>query len=202
MDNKVSFCASRYDFTTADQSQTAMIETLSELSTFIDASEEIPVSRKRYLRSALNRAEVLAGNGLAEVRADPKSVLRQLERLSPAMAGLAPQSYANLKSRVREAFRHAAPQLALARSHTKLSGDWAALEGRLQVREQRQLSRFLRFAQGTGRTPDEVDDGVIDEFGRYLEDEAMRSDHAKVVRATRRAWIGPPTRSRNGRSNA
>ena len=188
MDTNESFCASQYDFTAADQSQTAMIQTLSDLSSFIDASEEIPASRKRYLRWALNRARALLGNGLADVRADPETVLRRLEQFSPAMAGLAPQSYANLKSRVREAFRHAAPQLALARSHTKLSGDWAALEGRLQVREQRQLSRFLRFAQGTGRTPDEVDDGVIDEFGRYLEDEAMRFDHAKLIRATRRAW--------------
>src|SRR5680860_96336 len=85
------------------------IATLGDLITFVDGSGEIPALRKPHLRSALNRARALLGNGLADVRADPRDVLRQLDRLSPAMAGMAPQSYANLKSRVRSVFRLAAP---------------------------------------------------------------------------------------------
>lgn len=126
------------------------IVTLGDLISFVNASESVPVSQKRYVRSALNRARVLLANGLTDVRADPKEVLRRLDRLSPAMAGMSPGSWANLKTRVRSALRHAAPYLAPARSSTRLTGELAALEAKLQVREQRQLSPFLRFIQGMG----------------------------------------------------
>jgi hypothetical protein len=53
--------------------------------------------------------------GLA-VTADRRVVLRQLAEISPAMAGLSRQSFANLKSLMRGAFRHCGTDLALARS--------------------------------------------------------------------------------------
>jgi hypothetical protein len=161
---------------------------LKGLISFIDAGASIPASQKRYLRSALNRAHVLAANGLADIRADPKDLLRRLDRLSPAMAGMTPRSWTNLKSRVRSALRHAAPYLAPARSSTRLTGEWAALEARLQVREQRQLSPFLRFLQGMGRAPGEIGEEDVDRFEAYLEHEVIRADFQKVIRATRRVW--------------
>ena len=97
-----------------------MISTLGELIQFIE--EGTPASQKPYLRSALNRAKIILGNGAEDIRLDPKALLRRLDQLSPAMAGMSPRSFANFKSRVRSALRHAAPHLAPARSHTKLTG--------------------------------------------------------------------------------
>lgn len=164
------------------------IESMSDLASFIDEGDAVPAAQNRYLRSAVNRARILLGNGLADVPADPRTVLRQLNRISPAMAGMSRQSYANLRSRVRAAFRLAKPHLAPARSHTKLEGAWKVLEAQLPVRERRQLSRFMRFAQAMGWAPHEIAEEHVARFADYLEHEVMLDQAAKVVRATRRAW--------------
>jgi integrase len=165
-----------------------MISTLGELISFIEESGTVPASRMPYLRSALNRARMLLGQGLPDVQAEPKALLQQLDRLSPAMTGMSPASYANLKSRVRAALRLAAPHLAPARSANKLTGEWAELDARLPVRGRRELSRFLRFAQAGGHAPDQVGEELMAAFESHLEREVMLPDHAKVARAACRAW--------------
>ena len=60
-----------------------MIRTLGELIQFVD--ETVPASQKPFLRSAVNRARVLLGNGAEDILLDPKILLRQLDQLSPAM---------------------------------------------------------------------------------------------------------------------
>lgn len=98
------------------------IEALGDLIEFVAGQRDIAPSKKRFVLSALRRARALLGNGQADVKAESKSVLQRLDRLSPAMAGMTPQSFANLKSRVRSAFRLAAPNLTSARSYTPLEG--------------------------------------------------------------------------------
>jgi len=94
----------------------------------------------------------------------------------------------SFKSRLRQALRYAAPHLAPARSHVKLTGQWAALEVLLPVRERRQLSRCLRFAGGMGWPPEAVGEEQVLRFPEYLQHEAMLPCYEKVVRETRRAW--------------
>ena len=165
-----------------------MITTLGDLLDHIEASPAVPEARKPFLRWALKRTRDLVGDGRADVPADPKVVLRRLARLSPPMAGMRPQSYANLKSQVRFAFRLAMPHLPPARSRAKLTGAWQALEAMLPRREQRLLSRFLRFCQAMGWQPDEIDEPRVQQFADYLENEAVIDDPEEVVRSTRRAW--------------
>jgi hypothetical protein len=154
----------------------------------IAASDAIPASQKPYLLWALNRTIALLGSGLPDVRADPRTVLRQLDQMSPAMAGLSPQSFTNLKSLVRTAFRRFAPRLAAARSRIKLAGAWRELEARLPLRLKRRLSRFPRFAQANGWSPDEIGEAHVERFEHYLQHEVMLDDPDEVVRETRRAW--------------
>src|SRR5688500_2830481 len=93
------------------------LSTLNGLGRWVEDSETVPASQKRYLRSAVKRARVLVADGAEDVRLEPKALLRWLDQLSPAMADMLPQSFANFKSRVRTALRYAAPHLAPARSH-------------------------------------------------------------------------------------
>jgi integrase len=165
-----------------------MISTLDELAGFVKESGIIPNSQRRYQLSAVNRVKVLVGNGLADVRLEPRAIFRQLDRISPAMAGMTRQSYANLKSRFRQACRHAAPHLAPARSYIKLTGDLALFEALLPLREQRQLSRLLRFIQAMGWSLHEVGEEHVQQFEGCLEHEGMLPEHGKIARATRRAW--------------
>src|SRR3954453_14505782 len=166
----------------------AMITTLSDLTRFVEASEAIPAHRKRSYKSALNTTRRLLGNGQADLRVEPKDILRRLDLFSPAMAGMSRPSYRNLKSLMRAVFRLGAPVLAPARSRTKLTGAWQVLEQQLPVRERCQLSRFLRYAQGMGWQPDAIGEEQALGFAAYVTDEAMLVEAGKVVRITRAAW--------------
>ena len=161
-----------------------MIRTLGDMASSIAASD-IPAARKRTTLWAVHRAIGILGNGLPDVTADRKVVLRQLAEISPAMAGLSRQSFANLKSLMRSAFRRLAPDLAPARSRTRLGPEWAALEALLPVRERCELSRIIRFSQAMGWRPYEVGEEQLE---YYLEHEAMLYRPESVIRATRHAW--------------
>jgi integrase len=115
-------------------------------------------------------------------------VLRQLDQLSPAMTGLSPRAFANLKSLVRAAFRLFASRLAPARSKIKLKGAWAELEARLPLRLKRNLSRFMRFGQAMTWAPHEIGEEHTEQFAEYLKHEAMLDKADAVARATRYAW--------------
>jgi integrase len=125
---------------------------------------------------------------VADVRADPKTVLRQLDQLSPAMTGLSPRGFANLKSLVRAAFRLFERRLPPARSKIALRGAWAAREAQLPLRLKRNLSRFMRYAQAMDWAPDEIGEEHLEQFAEYLEHEAMLHKADAVARATRYAW--------------
>ena len=174
--------------TCALRAEAATIVTLGEMRALIQASDAIPADRKAYLCWALNRTTTLIGNGVADVRADPKTVLRQLDQLSPAMAGLSPRSFSNLKTLLRASFRMFAPRLSPARSRVKLKGPWAALEALLPVRLKRNLSRFMRYAQSMRWAPQDIDEQHIEQFAHYVENEAMLLRPEGVVRATRHGW--------------
>src|SRR5437764_10935984 len=96
-------------------SEKTKIITLGDLADFVRGLSALSPSRRRDLVSALNRAREILSKGAMDVKADPKIVLPQLDRFSPAMAGLSRASFANLKSRVRTTFRLATPSLASAR---------------------------------------------------------------------------------------
>jgi integrase len=168
--------------------QAAAIATLADLVALIRARETIPAATKPSLCWAVNKAIALLGHGAPDLRADPRVILRQLAQFSPAMAGLSPRAFANLKSLVRAAFRLCSSNLPPARSKIALKGDWAALNSLLPRRDQRRLSRLMRFAQAMQWAPDDVGDEKVAVFEVYLTDEAMIARPDDIVRATRRTW--------------
>jgi integrase len=180
-----AFCRS---FASKTSEFASPVETLGELMALIENADDIPANKKRYVLSALRRTRALLGNGAADIKADPKMVLQRLAQLAPAMAGMGHQSFANLKSRVRSAFRYASPRIKPARSWRRLKGVWAQIDQALEVGRSRELSRFLRFADGNGWLPEEIGSGHLERFTHYLAEEALIEDFTRIVRATARAW--------------
>jgi integrase len=172
---------------TADMSRVD-IRVLSDLVRFLAVSPLVADKQRPFLVSAVKRCCDLIGKGASDIPADPKIILRELDQLSPAVAGMQPQSFANMKSRVRQALRLAEPQLALARLRIRLTGAWGALDSLLPLQLSRKLSRFLRFAQVSGWSPEEIGDGHLDRFEAYLRDQVMLDVHAGIARRTARAW--------------
>jgi integrase len=165
-----------------------LINTLGDLRSWIAGLATISESEKAQMRSAIRRADDLIGHGSLDLAADPQRILSKLDQLSPALAGVNKQAFANLKSRVRKAFKLATPVLKPARSNVRLTGEWLRLQEMLDIRNQRRLSRFLRFACGQAWQPQEISDAHIERFRSYLRDEASIVCWEAVVRQTVRAW--------------
>src|SRR3546814_721054 len=117
-------------------------QNLGDLRKFIEKSD-LPKNQKNQFCSAIKRADDLVGHGALDLPAAPHLILSKLDALSPAMAGMSNGSFANLKSRLRAAFRFATPRLQTKPRSSKLKGAWRALQSGLAVREQRNLSRLF-----------------------------------------------------------
>jgi integrase len=164
-----------------------IIVTLGDLMTFTGGMD-LPAERKAELRSAIQRADELVGHGALDLPADAVPLLKKLDLLSPAMAGMSPGGFANLRSRLRAVFRLATPHLERPRTRAKLTGVWAELYGKLDIGEQRNLSRFVYFAQAQGWQPSSISDAHLSRFGDYLRDVVLISTWEEVVRNSILAW--------------
>ena len=72
-----------HNTTCAQLARARTIVTLGDMREAIEGSATIPARRKAYLCWALSRTTTLIGNGVADVRAEPKTVLRQLDQPRP-----------------------------------------------------------------------------------------------------------------------
>lgn len=149
---------------------------------------DLPASQIAFLRSAIKRADALIGHGLLDLPADQRIIFDRLEQLSPAMAGMTDQSFANMKSRLRKAFRLARGLLFNPRSRYALTGDWGELQASLDTKMQRATSRLFHFAASQGVLPRHMSDAVIERFAVHLRDEAMVSDWLGTLRGSIKAW--------------
>jgi integrase len=168
------------------------ILTFADLHSFVGASD-MPSGKKRLILSALKVTDRLIGNGCLDLAADPDLVMRRLRDWTPAMAGMTPGAFANLKSRVRAAFRMARPQLTNPRHRPPLTGDWAWFREALDPGARLKLSRVIHFAFAAGWTPSEFTDDHLARFEHHLRAEAMVQDWNGVIRSTISAWNSLPT---------
>lgn len=176
-----------HDHNNATKSGKDTIFTLENLRKYL-LECDIPVSEITFLRSAIKRADELIGHGLLDLPADQRIIFDRLDRLSPAMAGMTDQSFANMKSRLRKAFRLARGLLFNPRSRYALTGDWGELQASLDTKMQRATSRLCHFAASQGVLPRHMSDAVIERFVVHLRDEAMVGDWEGTLRSSIKAW--------------
>lgn len=179
----------KYDYNNEHHEQKNYLYTLGDLR---DALLEFDMAdaERALLRSALKRVDEVIGHGMLDYPANQRLVLERLEEVSPAMAGMAEGSYANLKSRTRKAFRlvRTHGKFRSPRSRCALTGEWGELQRTLDVKAQRSTSRLFHFAAGLGVLPHKMSDAVIERFTLHLRDEAMLGDWERVRASGIKAW--------------
>lgn len=171
-----------YDHTTLRS-----ISTLGDLREFILTCDLKP-DKRNLIRSAIKRIDELVGHGALDLPADPRVIFPLLARVSPAMAGMEAGSFANTLSRLRTAFRLAAPHLGNLRSQKPLKGHWRTLQETLDAKAKRMLSRLFHFAARQGWQPADITDAHMERFASYLREEAMVIHWDTTVRQTIKAW--------------
>lgn len=179
----------KYDYNNEHHEQKKCLSTIGDLrEALLDV--DLSDAERALLRSALKRVDEVIGLGMRDYPANERLVFERLEQVSPAMAGMTEASYANLKSRVRKAFRLVRAQTGLpnSRSRYALTGEWGALQSALDVKSQRATSRLFHFAAGLGVLPHRMSDAVIERFTLHLRDEAMLGDWERVRANGIKAW--------------
>lgn len=167
-----------------------LIQTTGDLKTFVKAEgakgnlTKLAVGQMCW---AIAKIDALVGHGGLDLEVDAEGLFGKLDGISPAMAGLEKQSYANLKYRLRKALQLARPNLTTARSTSRLVGPWRDLYERLTERQKRSLSRFIHAAQECGWAIECICDQHVERFDEQLRASAIvkRKD---VLRATIGTW--------------
>lgn len=171
--------------------------TLGDLYAFVGKSN-LPASVKGPIRSAIKRTDQLVGHGALDTQSNAAFIMKRLEAWSPAMARMSGPAFANMKSRLRAAFRLAEPRLIKSRSRPALKGAWRVLQDSLDVGPQRKLSRLFHYAAAQGWNPTDITEQCLVRFASYLRDEAMVGDWDKLLRSTIRAWNHLPQVEKEG----
>lgn len=163
------------------------VTTLRHLHVFLSKAN-VPATRRAELRSALKKAAKLVGDGTMDQAADLRAVLTGLEKYSPTMAGLSSRGFANLKARVRAAFRLAKPEIVTVRN-VKLGDSWRQLTDGLSRKHRDGMSQFMRFCSFHQIEPADVRNDHIQKYRRYLRDAGTpTSKEEALIRDTIRMW--------------
>lgn len=114
----------------------------------------------------------------------------RLNGVLPKAHGIAPKTWANLRSNFDAALKAAG--VTVRSAEVKLAGPWKAAAEAVRASATPQLmnglGRLLRFAQARGVTPEEVDDDLVDAFEAALAASSLRKDPETAAREAVRLW--------------
>jgi integrase len=164
------------------------VVTLADVLANIEGDRSCPVRQRQDRASAIRTLAKALGRQPGEIPAQPRQLQRRIEEMSPAMAGLTPLRWRNVLSLTRAALKQADLSRVPGRHTGPLSPAWSDLFRHLNDKALRvRLSRFAHWCSARQVGPASVDDAVMAEFVRTLEDaliEAPRTIH----RATCLYW--------------
>ena len=141
------------------------------LATVIDrlATAEPNPQRRSEMASAVRTLCRVLGRLPHELPADTALLNRLMRGALPAAVGVTPSRWANVRSLVLRAKSLTGCRIMPGRRLHPLAPAWAALAERLPDHFARTiLSRLMRWCSAEGIAPEDVDQAVIERFGRAL----------------------------------
>lgn len=139
--------------------------------------------------SALRALAKAFDKRLEEIPADASFLRSRMAGFNPAMAGLTPTRWINIKSLVRAALRDAGLPHVPGRYIEPLMPEWATLFAALSNPMMRfGLSRLGRYCSTKGIRPVSIDDQVLAAFYSDMEAGGLGKDPRSVHRTACRVW--------------
>ena len=144
---------------------------------------------RQNMSSSIRRLCAVIERSPDRVRADPRTLERLFERASPGALGLSPARWRNVKSDVRRAVRLCGGDRPEPVAMVPLTDVWEALCGLGESPTERaMLRRFGRYCCARQVAANQVTDGVMEDFARYLDEEALSKAPERIRDDTIRAW--------------
>ena len=132
----------------------------------------------------------MAGVAPATVPAEAPALRAMLAKIRPAAHGVSPKTWANLLSRFRAALRLADVIDPVWQGSAMQHPAWAPLVQ--AIAEDKRLScglaAFFNWCASQAIAPEEVDDAVVQQFHRWLENRTLCPKPRDVVRRVPNLW--------------
>lgn len=151
---------------------------------------DLPPVRKRDLVSAISRVCRMIGCPPAALKLDVPELRAKVAAIRPAAHGIAPGTFANIRSLFSAAMELAGVIACWPRGAAMQHRDWGPLvaASRGDERLAKGLASFLNWCAWTGIEPALVDDEVVKRFLHWLETGTLRSRPRDLVRQIPALW--------------
>ena len=133
----------------------------------------LPDRQKADLRSAVQTVARVLGAAAAEIAADPGSLRRRLETISPEAHGLSRGRWMNVRSLLGKALALVRPMLP-GRSVHPLLPEWAALAATLPRGRRDHILALLRYLSARGIGPAEVTLADLEAYRQAILNDRLR----------------------------
>lgn len=163
--------------------------TLQDVVQLIAHHPDLNDIQKRDLTSAVRKVARLISPLDLQHPASPALLAARLAGVTPAMAGVSTQTFANLKSRLRRALRLAEVMDAPGPRNAPLEKPWEEALGLVDDAWLLcRLGRFARFAAEQGWRPEEIGTQHFLRYRAWLEEKALVVFPARSYRRASSAW--------------
>ncbi len=147
-----------------------------------------PEAAHRDVRWAVNTLCKALGLAPVDVAAEARVIRQRLDSISPAMIGLTPNSFSNMRSILRRLLRMAGKSARRRARNEPLNSAWAALYAQLGKVGQAGMGSFISYCSAEGIAPDDVTTGHLARFATVLEEGSFQASWRKTVNTTVREW--------------
>ena len=165
------------------------IVTLADVLRRLEHDDSLDQRRAGEMRSAINTVCRVLASDPGLVLAEPRHLRPRLAKLTPAMAGVSPGRWSNVKSLTLKALKRAGLKSMAGRSREPLAPEWEALRALIPDRHfQSGLSRLMTYCTARGIGPTAVTPQTFVQFGQEVENYSLVRDPGGVYRDTCKLW--------------
>ena len=165
------------------------LETAEELLRFLDEAD-LGARRRRDMQSAINRICELGGCVPTSLRLKPPIIRELLRKTLPALHGVSPKTWANMRSLFAAALEMAGIIDRLGRGVALRHPAWGPLMQAI-ASDQRLaggLAAFANWCAAKGISPEFVDDAAVQAFLIWLEARTLCPKPRDLVRRVPNVW--------------
>lgn len=163
---------------------------VSDILERIGADATLTPTQRRDLSSALNRLCQLSTSCADNIPATSSAINPLLADLNPAKCGVSPQTYRNMLSCVRRAFRlYCRPRRSAARRGTPLPECWQELKRQCADKKILiGLHRFIGFCAASGWSPGQISVQHFERFAETVQSELILKDPNRLLLQVAVQW--------------
>jgi hypothetical protein len=161
---------------------------LAQVLDDILADNDLSACRRQETASALRALAKTLRQPLQTIPADPVHLRRVLADFTPAMTGLSPGRWKNIRSLLQFALARVGLAKVPGRYRIAPSDRWTALIAPIEYGCRYKLGHLARYCTAAGLEPEQVDDTVMSGFLDDLTERSLTAEPARIHRDVIVAW--------------